>query len=98
MKPAALTPEGSERFVRRAALLRLLGEVAPGLDGDLTDDTPLITSGGVESLALLSLVQWVEAHIDVAVNITAFDLATEWDSVRAILDFVDRHQPRPGRD
>jgi acyl carrier protein len=79
------------------ALLGLLAEIAPRLDGDLTDDTPLITSGVIESLALLSLVQWVETRIDSTVDITAFDLAAQWDTVRAILDFTERYQSSVGR-
>jgi acyl carrier protein len=93
-----LTPERSDRLARRVALLGLLAEIAPRLDGDLTDDTPLITSGVIESLALLSLVQWVEARIDSTVDITAFDLAAQWDTVSAILDFTERYQSPARRD
>ena len=80
---------------RRAALLKelraLILEGTPALDGILTDHAPLITSGLVESSTLVSVALWVEDHIGAEMQLGAFDLATEWDSMSAILDFVERH-------
>lgn len=88
-----MPPDPSARAVLRAELRQLLVECAPDLDGALTDDTPLISSGRVESTALLSVAIWVEERVDRGVDISRFDLATAWDSVNAILNFVERHRP-----
>lgn len=92
-----LSLDRPERTTRRERLVVLIAELAPALDGDLADDTPLITSGLMESLALLNLAAWVEEQIDAAVDLTAFDLSTEWDTPAAILDFIERHWLAPPR-
>ena len=90
-----MASDRSNRVARRAALVALLADCVPDLASDIGDDTPLITSGLVESLALLSVALWVEAQIDSAVELSAFDLATEWDTTNTILDFVERHRAAP---
>jgi hypothetical protein len=85
-----------ERHARRSELFALIAELAPDSDGDLADDTPLISSGLVESLGVLTLALWVEARISPAVELSAFDLAAEWDTPGAILDFLERHAPAGG--
>jgi hypothetical protein len=80
----------------REELRRLILEFAPERAGALADDTPLITSGLVESLTLLNVALWVETKVGSAVEITSFDLAAEWDSVSDILAFIERHQEPPG--
>jgi hypothetical protein len=95
-----LTRHAPDRERRRRELVALLVEVAPRLDPGVTDDTPLISSGLVESATLLHLALWVEQRIDAAVDITSFDLAAEWDTVGGVLGFVERHRaaaPRDGR-
>jgi hypothetical protein len=37
---------------------------------------------------------WVEEQIDPTVEITAFDLAVEWDTVAAILNFIEKYRSR----
>lgn len=51
----------------------------------------------VESTTLVSVALWVEDHIGREMDLGAFDLVTEWDSLSAILDFVERHAARPDR-
>jgi hypothetical protein len=79
----------------RAKLLRdlrtLIVNGTPGLDGSFSDHAPLITSGLVESTTLVSVALWVEDRIGREMDLGAFDLANEWDSIDAILDFVERH-------
>ena len=87
-----MTSDRLDRHTLRAHLLALIADSVPDLEGDLTDETPLITSGCVESITLLSLALWVEEHIDSTVEITAFDLSAEWDTVTDILNFVERHR------
>jgi acyl carrier protein len=91
-KAPIVTSDRLDRQALRAHLLALIAESVPNLEGDLTDDTPLITSGFVESITLLNMALWVEEHIDSTVEITAFDLSAEWDTVTDILNFVERHR------
>jgi acyl carrier protein len=89
----AKTGGGLTRSTLREQLVAFLAEVVSPLDGELDDHTSLITSGLVESTALLNLALWVEERIDPAVEISAFELSTEWDTVGRILNFVERHRP-----
>ncbi len=85
-----------DRAGLRRDLHALISDCAPDLVGDLPDDSPLITSGVVESAALLSVALWVEGQLGGEIDITSFDLAAEWDSIDGILDFVERHAPAAG--
>ena len=80
-----------DRIRLRRDLQALIAECAPDLVGDLPDDSPLITSGIVESAALLSVALWVEEQLGGEIDVTSFDLVAEWDSIGGILDFVERH-------
>lgn len=84
------------RIALRDELRRLILEFAPEQDAALGDDTPLITSGFVESVTLLNVALWVETKIGSEVDLTTFDLATEWDSMGRILAFIDKHRIVPG--
>jgi len=86
----------AERMAPRDELRRLILEFAPDRAAALADDTPLITSGLVESLTLLNVALWVETKAGSEVEITSFDLVAEWDSVSDILTFIERHQPTGG--
>jgi acyl carrier protein len=85
-------PAHPERGELREQLRALITEFVRHEHGAIDDDTPLISSALVESIALLNVALWVEEHIDAAVEITSFDLAAEWDTVAQILDFVEKHR------
>lgn len=85
----------AERMARREELRQLLLEFAPGQDAVLADDTPLLTSGLIESVTLLNVALWVETQVGAEVELTAFDLAAEWDSMSGILAFVEKHRTAP---
>ena len=61
--------------------------VRPDLDGEPAYDCPLISSGIVESVALLNVAVWVDGRVGGAGDTTGFDLAAEWNTVGGILDF-----------
>lgn len=82
-----------DRATLRRELHALLAECAPDLDGEMADDCPLISSGIVESVALLNVAVWVDDRVGGGLDLTGFDLAAEWDTVAGILDFVHRHAP-----
>lgn len=91
-----MATDGSGRKARRAELFAVIVQSLRDLPDGFSDDTPLITSGLMESLSLLELALWVESQIDPAVELSAFDLAAEWDTPNAILDFVEHHRTAAG--
>ena len=86
------------RDALREQLMALIAESTRHEHGAIDDDTPLISSGMVESVGLLDVALWVEARIDATVEITSFDLTAEWDTVTQILNFVEKHHRRDGAE
>ncbi len=79
-------------------LVAFIEEAAVNLNGQLREDTSLIKSGLFDSLALFNLATWIEQEIDPEVDLTGFDLSKEWDTIAAILRFIEKHkggQTRP---
>ena len=68
-----------------------LKELGYDLGCELTDDTPLISSGLFDSLALLNVAVWIEGEIDSQVDIMELDLGSEWDTIGDILNFIKKH-------
>jgi len=62
------------------------------LDGELNEDTPLIKSGKLDSLGLFNLALFVEREIGGKLDVTAFDLAKEWNTINDIVNFIAREQ------
>jgi hypothetical protein len=77
----------------RNELLRVLEESGAELPADLDDDTPLITSGLLDSTALFQLAVWIDEHAAPGLDLTAFDLSAEWDTLPKLLAFIERHAP-----
>jgi acyl carrier protein len=75
---------------RRDKLIAVLKASDVELDGELKEDTPLIKSGRMDSLGLFNLAQFIESEIGRGVDITAFDLAKEWNTINDILNFIAR--------
>ena len=63
----------------------------------LREDTPLISSGRLDSFNLLRLVLWVEEELGQPLDATRIDLAADWDTVDQIVAFVARHRATNGR-
>lgn len=61
------------------------------LPHDFDDDTSLIRSGLLDSMALFNLALWVEERVTPGLDLTAFDLSTEWDTPRLLRAFIARH-------
>ncbi len=73
---------------QREKLIEVIQTSGGGWDEDLTDDMSLIKSGKLDSLGLFNLVMFIEREIGRKVDFTAFDLATEWDTIKDILRFI----------
>lgn len=76
----------------RTQLLSLFDLWDVQIDGGVGADTPLIDSGQFDSLALFNLAMWIERQVGTTIDMTSFDLATEWNSVDDILSFIERHR------
>lgn len=61
-------------------------------DGPLLDDTPLITSGMLDSQALYNLMLWIEEQIGSPVDPTAFDVVEAWDTIADVVAFVEQRR------
>jgi len=58
------------------------------IPGNYDDNTPLITSGLLESLQLLELALLVEEEVGSPLELTILDFTIEWDTIDGILNFV----------
>lgn len=61
----------------------------PGAAG-ISDETSLLASGQLDSLALFNLVAWIEARTGHAVDPTTVSLPGDWDSIEHIVRYVER--------
>lgn len=64
----------------------------------VTDDTPLVQSGLLDSVALFNLVLWVEEQTGQPLDPTQVSFRDDFDSVASILRFVagsPRHDVGP---
>ena len=75
----------------RDRLIRLIQEDNPEMVAPLRDDTSLIRSGLIDSMALFNLALWIERETGSRLDPNAFDPARDWDTITDILSFVDRH-------
>jgi len=63
------------------------------IPGEFNDNTPLITSGLLESLHLLELALLVEEEVRAPLDLTTLDFIKEWDTIDSILNFVKNYKP-----
>lgn len=75
----------------RDDLVRALEESGAQLPADLDDNVALISSGLLDSTALFELALWMEDRVAPGLDLTAFDLAEEWDTIAKLLAFIERH-------
>lgn len=73
-------------FVRKT-----LQDLGVAIDGELTDDTSLLRSGLFDSMALLSLVAWVEGQVGVPTDLMTVDPLKRWDTMSDILSYCAEH-------
>jgi acyl carrier protein len=78
----------------RDQLRDVVGRWDLALDGALQDDTPLITSGIFDSLALFNLAAWVEEQCGGPIDPATFDVVREWNTIADVVAFVERRRGR----
>jgi hypothetical protein len=73
----------------RADVLALLTElVGPEAADAAAGGGALLTTGVLDSLALVELADWIDAAVGQPVDPATVDLPREWDDVDAIVAFV----------
>jgi acyl carrier protein len=78
------------RAIHDAVKTFILDQFLPGEDPDeLTDDTPLMTTGILDSLATLKLVTFLEEKFDIAVEAHEAD-AENLNTLELITNLVSR--------
>jgi acyl carrier protein len=75
-------------------LIKAIEDWAPVLQGEVGRQTPLITSGRIDSLGLFRLVMWIERKIGRPIDVANLEMAKEFDSIDAIVGFVVRERDR----
>lgn len=73
-------------------LLAAFATWGPGLAQGVARDTPLLTSGRLDSAALFQLLLWIEGRIGRPIDVTAVDMPGQWDTVDMIVAFVEREK------
>ncbi len=76
----------------RDDLVRAIEDSGAVVPAGLADDTPLISSGVLDSIALMKVALWVEGRIGGRLDMTAFDLVAEWDTIGRLLQFIERRR------
>ncbi len=82
----------------RDRLIGLIEENNPEMGVPLSDDTSLIRSGLIDSMALFNLALWIERETGSRLDPKVFDPAKDWDTIADILSFIEKHriQDLPG--
>lgn len=76
----------------RDELMRVIEDSGATLPRDLGDDTSLIRSGLLDSTALFDLAVWVEDRVGSTLDLSSFDLTTEWDTPAKLVAFIERQR------
>ena len=65
---------------------------SPGLAHDVAHDTPLLTSGRLDSMAVFQLLLWIESRVGHPIDVTAIDMPAQWNTVNDIIAFVEKER------
>lgn len=76
----------------RAFILTRLKEADRSLPGELRNDTSLLRSGVLDSLALLALAQWIETEVGISLDLTDLNVVEEWDTIDRIVQFIEKRR------
>ncbi len=73
-------------------LFAFIAELPVDRHEEISEQTSLIHSGLLDSLALLTLAEWIEQEVGSPVDPTTFDLVAEWDTVARIVNFITQQR------
>jgi len=74
----------------RTRLISLIQELNILPNPELREDTSLLRSGLLDSLALVRLAEWIQAAVGPSVDLLQFDLSKEWDTILGIERFIQQ--------
>jgi len=80
------------RDLLRTRLLDFLRDLDLDSEDAISDETPLVGSGLLDSLGLVRLATWIEGEIGHPVDPDGFDLQEEWKTVGGVLDHIRRNR------
>lgn len=87
MRIAKLVAADSRRSLRDK-VIAILEASDVKLDAQLKEATPLINSGRLDSQSLFNLALFIENEIGRQIDVSAFDLAKEWNTIDDIVNFI----------
>ncbi len=90
-REANLSGPGTDASLRDR-LLAFVETLNLDCDEQVGDDTPLVGSGLLDSLALLQLAMWIEGEIGQPLDPDELDLYEEWNTVGKVLECIQRHR------
>lgn len=85
----------TEREDLLALIAEVLEEAEKEPEGGIGNDTSLIRSGLLDSLALLQVAEWVSDQLGSPLDLSTVDVRNEWDTIAGILDFTERRGRQP---
>lgn len=92
VNPDRIAPEALPVAAERELLVTFLGQLAPASRSmDLRDDTPLLSSGILDSLGILQLMTFLGEELGIEIADDDFTLEN-FESVGALLAFVRRRK------
>jgi acyl carrier protein len=65
---------------------------SPELAEGVTRDTPLLSSGRLDSMAVFQLLLWIEERTGHSIDVTTIDMPAQWNTVNDIIAFVERER------
>lgn len=65
---------------------------SPNLSQGVARDTPLLTSGRLDSVALFQLLLWIEGRVGRPIDVTTIDMPARWNTVDMIVAFVEQER------
>jgi acyl carrier protein len=69
---------------------QLMSMISNGDDApEVNDESPLISTSRLDSLALFKLVLWIEEQTGAPIDLTTVDLASEWNTIDGIIRFIE---------
>ncbi|HET6463781.1 MAG TPA: phosphopantetheine-binding protein [Candidatus Krumholzibacteria bacterium] len=63
---------------------------SPSLAENVARDTPLLTSGRLDSMAVFQLLMWIEERLGHTLDVTVIDMPAQWNTVNDIIAFVEK--------
>ena len=65
---------------------------SPALMQDVARDTPLLTTGRLDSMAVFQLLLWIEERTGHSIDVTTIDMPAQWNTVNDIVAFIERER------